>query len=72
MVNKHVSPVEIIEHALKRLDELNPALNAFLTVTPEIAIEEARKAEQAIMSKQKLGMLHGRRYCFRRSFRSKR
>ena len=59
IVNKHVSPVEIIEHALKRLEELNPTLNAFLTVTPEIAIEEARKAEQAIMSKQKLGMLHG-------------
>ena len=46
IVNKHVSPVEITKHALQRIEELNPALNAFLTVTPEIAIEEARKAEE--------------------------
>jgi len=45
IVKKDVSPVEIIKDALKRLEELNPTLNAFLTVTPEIAIEEAKKAE---------------------------
>ena len=59
IANKHVSPVEIVEHALQRLDELNPTLNAFLTVIPEIAIEEAHKAEHAVMSKQTLGLLHG-------------
>ena len=59
IVKKDVSPVEIIKDALKRLEELNPTLNAFLTVTPEIAIEEAQKAEKAVMSNQQLGMLHG-------------
>ncbi|MQG39441.1 MAG: amidase [SAR202 cluster bacterium] len=59
IINKQVSPVDIIKDSLKRLEELNPTLNAFLTVTPEIAIEEARKAEKAIMSKQNLGLLHG-------------
>ena len=59
IVKKDVSPVEIIKDALKRLEELNPTLNAFLTVTPEIAIEEAKKAEKAVMSNQQLGMLHG-------------
>ena len=59
IVKKDVSPVEIIKDVLKRLEELNPTLNAFLTVTPEIAIEEAKKAEKAVMSNQQLGMLHG-------------
>ena len=59
IINKQVSPVDIIKDSIKRLEELNPTLNAFLTVTPEIAIEEARKAEKAIMSKQNLGLLHG-------------
>ncbi|SVD01771.1 uncharacterized protein METZ01_LOCUS354625, partial [marine metagenome] len=57
--NKQVSPVEIVDHALKRLEELNPILNAFLTITYDKAMEEAHKAEQSVMCGEELGPLHG-------------
>ena len=45
---KHeVSPVEVTEAVLRRMDQLNPRLNAFITTTPELALEGARRAEQA-------------------------
>ena len=42
-----VSPVEVTEAILRRMDELNPTLNAFITTTPEFALKGARIAEQA-------------------------
>jgi aspartyl-tRNA(Asn)/glutamyl-tRNA(Gln) amidotransferase subunit A len=45
-----LSPVEVTEAVLRRIDRLNPSLNAFVTVTPELAIEHAQKAEQAYAS----------------------
>ena len=42
-----VSPVEVTEAILRRMDELNPTLNAFITTTPELALKGARIAEQA-------------------------
>jgi aspartyl-tRNA(Asn)/glutamyl-tRNA(Gln) amidotransferase subunit A len=42
-----LSPVEVTEAVLARIEELNPRLNAFVTVTPERAREDARRAEQA-------------------------
>ena len=42
-----VSPVEVTEAVLRRMDQLNPKLNAFITMTPELALEGARRAEQA-------------------------
>ena len=42
-----VSPVEVTEAILRRMDQLNPSLNAFITMTPELALEGARLAEQA-------------------------
>ena len=45
---KHeVSPVEVTEAVLRRMDRLNPSLNAFITTTPELALKGARLAEQA-------------------------
>lgn len=45
---KHeLSPVEVTEAVLDRIDRLNPRLNAFVTITPELALAQARTAEQA-------------------------
>lgn len=41
------SPVEVTQAVLDRIDRLNPRLNAFVTLTPELALEQARAAEQA-------------------------
>ena len=40
-----VSPVEVTEATLERIERLNPRLNAFSNVTPEIALAAATKAE---------------------------
>ena len=44
---REVSPVEVTEAVLRRMDQLNPKLNAFITMTPELALEGALRAEQA-------------------------
>lgn len=48
--SREVSPVEVLETTLGRLEELEPKLNAFITVLPELAMEQAREAE-ALFSK---------------------
>lgn len=42
-----VAPVEVTEAILRRMDQLNPSLNAFITTTPELALKGARAAEKA-------------------------
>lgn len=42
-----ISPVEVTEAVLSRIDRLEPKLNSYITVTPELAMEHARAAEQA-------------------------
>ncbi len=42
-----LSPVEVAEAVLARIDRLNPRLTAFVTVTPELALEQAKAAERA-------------------------
>ena len=56
---KEVSPVEVVQRALDRMEETEPKLNAFATRTPELALAAARKAEQAVMDGEPLGLLHG-------------
>ncbi len=46
---RSVSPVEIAEAVLTRIDRLNPRLNAFLTVTYDLARQSARQAEGRAM-----------------------
>ncbi len=58
--SKEISPVDLVVLFLKRIRDLNPSLNAFLTVLDEEAVmEEAMKAEKALYTGQKLGLLHG-------------
>jgi aspartyl-tRNA(Asn)/glutamyl-tRNA(Gln) amidotransferase subunit A len=56
---KEVSPVEVVEAYLERIDRLNTRLHAYLTVCREAALRAARTAEQAIVRGQYHGPLHG-------------
>ncbi len=56
---KEVSPVEVTRACLDRIEKLNPALNAFITVTAESALAEARAAESEIARGEWRGPLHG-------------
>jgi aspartyl-tRNA(Asn)/glutamyl-tRNA(Gln) amidotransferase subunit A len=56
---KAVSPVELTQACLARIERLNPALNAFITVTAEQALKQAREAEAEIQRGHWLGTLHG-------------
>jgi Asp-tRNA(Asn)/Glu-tRNA(Gln) amidotransferase A subunit family amidase len=56
---RKLSPVEIVEAILARIDALNPRLNAYLAVDAERAVDNARDAETAIMRGLPLGPLHG-------------
>jgi len=54
-----ISPVELAEAALARIGDLNPRLNAFITVTAERALREARAAEREMRRGKFRGLLHG-------------
>ena len=56
---KEVSPVEVTQLYLDRIDALDSQLNSYLTVTAELALEAARAAEQKVASGDDLGPLHG-------------
>jgi len=56
---KEISPVEITQACLARIDKLNPQLNAFITVMAESALAQARQAEAEILRNEWLGPLHG-------------
>jgi aspartyl-tRNA(Asn)/glutamyl-tRNA(Gln) amidotransferase subunit A len=56
---KEVSPVELTRACLDRIEKLNPALNAFITVTAESALSEARAAEIEMSRGEWRGPLHG-------------
>ena len=57
--SKKLSPVELTEVILKRIRELNPKLNAYLTVVEDGAMQAARDAERAVSAGDDLGPLHG-------------
>ena len=56
---KKLSQVELTEACLKRIEALNPELNAFITVTADMALEQARAAEAEIQRGAWRGPLHG-------------
>jgi aspartyl-tRNA(Asn)/glutamyl-tRNA(Gln) amidotransferase subunit A len=58
-LRRDVSPVEITRECLRRIENLNPRLNAFITVMAESALAEARSAEEEISRGQWRGPLHG-------------
>ena len=56
---RRLSPVELIDALLARIEALDPQLNAFLLPTPEKAREQAKAAEREIMAGSYRGPLHG-------------
>ncbi|MFQ5899518.1 MAG: amidase [Candidatus Methylomirabilia bacterium] len=57
--SKAISPVEVTEAVLARIERVGLTLNAFCTVTPELASRAAREAEIAVLKGEPLGPLHG-------------
>src|ERR1700687_3323101 len=56
---REISPVELTRACLDRIEKLNPALNAFITVTAETALAEAQAAEIEIGRGEWRGPLQG-------------
>jgi amidase len=56
--SREVSPVEVVEVYLRRIERLNPALNAIVTISPEV-LDQARAAEADLTSRKQFGPLHG-------------
>ena len=62
---RKISPVEVTKLMLDRIEQLNPKINAYITVTSEIALAQAKKAEAELFaprgrkSHHDRGLLHG-------------
>ncbi|HMA47211.1 MAG TPA: amidase [Frankiaceae bacterium] len=54
-----LSPVELTRAVLARIERLDPALHAYLTLRPEAALQAARDAEAEIAAGRRRGALHG-------------
>lgn len=57
--NRQVSPVELATAFLDRLEALGPTYNAVVTITRDLALEQARAAETEIVAGRYRGPLHG-------------
>ena len=57
--SRKISPVEIVELHLKRIEQLQPKLNAFVHLDAEGARQQARVAESRVTPAAQLGALHG-------------
>lgn len=56
---RKLSPVELTCECLARIDRLNPTLNSLITVTHDLALAQAQRAEEEIASGDYRGPLHG-------------
>ena len=56
---RKLSPLELTRACLARIERLNPVLNAFITITAESALEQARQGEAEVMAGHWRGPLHG-------------
>ena len=56
---RDLSPVEIVDAFLERIEARNPGITAFVHVAAEDARKEAKRAEREVMSGAALGPLHG-------------
>jgi Asp-tRNA(Asn)/Glu-tRNA(Gln) amidotransferase A subunit family amidase len=56
---RQVSPVELMDACIARIDTLNPAINAICATDFERARDSAKLAEASVMRGETLGPLHG-------------
>jgi aspartyl-tRNA(Asn)/glutamyl-tRNA(Gln) amidotransferase subunit A len=59
IAKKELSPVELVRDALARIEKAEPQLNAFITLTADAALAEAKRAEAEIAAGRHRGPLHG-------------
>ena len=58
VANRELSPVEVMKAHLDRIAEVNPKVNAIVTMA-DGALDAAKKAEAGVKSEARLGPLHG-------------
>ncbi|SEP28567.1 aspartyl-tRNA(Asn)/glutamyl-tRNA(Gln) amidotransferase subunit A [Rhodospirillales bacterium URHD0017] len=68
IAKRELSPVELTEACLRRIETLDSQLDSFVTLTAERARAEARAAETAIMASGPRSRLHGIPYCLKDIF----
>ena len=56
---KELSSVELLEALLKRVEKVNPDLNAVVQLDVEKALEKAKQADKDVAEGKELGPLHG-------------
>jgi amidase len=56
---REISVCELLDAHLEQIQRVNPKVNAIVTLTPEKAKEDAKKADEAIAKGRPLGPLHG-------------
>ncbi len=56
---RELSPLELTEACLRRIEALEPRLNSFITVTAEEALAQARRATEELARGERRGPLHG-------------
>ena len=57
--SKSLSASEVMDAHLAQIDLVNPKVNAIVTLHPELGIEGAKLADEAIAKGDELGILHG-------------
>ena len=57
--DREISAVEVADTFLRRIDSENGRINAFTTVTYDLALEKAKQCDEAAAAGQSLGVLHG-------------
>ena len=57
--NRQLSPVEVTKATLERIEKLDQKLHSYVTVTPEIALEQAKQAEADLAAGKDRGPMHG-------------
>ncbi len=68
IARRELSPIDLTEACLGRIDALDARLDSFVTLTAERARREARAAESAIMSNGPMSLMHGIPYCLKDIF----
>jgi amidase len=56
---RELAPSELVDSSLRRIEQVNPVVNAYCTVAAEQARAAARKADAAVARGNELGPLHG-------------
>ena len=57
--DRRLSSAELTQSCLANIERLNPMLNAFITVTPELALQQAKQADEEMAAGKSRGPLHG-------------